>query len=260
MTEPLRSRWWVPPLLALQFLTRIQVKVLDAVPGAEVAHGLKRSPIWFPLVGTLIGCITAAVLVGADALWPLAVAVLIALAIEARLTGAFHEDAVADFCDALGGGYDRRSTLRILKDSRVGSYGAVGLILAIGLRASLLVSLPSSLLVWAIVASACFGRLVAVATMTLIPPPQEVEGLAGQVRSSTHWPVLALAALLSVPALLPLALKTPLALAGAFAGAAIFLLWLHRMLMPRLGGATGDCLGFAAYAGQLILLLAVAAG
>lgn len=258
MTEILRSRWWVPPLLALQFLTRIPISALNGVPGAEIAHGLKRSPIWFPPIGTLIGCLTAGVLVLSDALWPRIVAVLVALAIEARLTGAFHEDAVADFCDALGGGYDRKSTLRILKDSRIGSYGTVGLILAIGLRAALLVTVPTSLLPWAVIASACFGRLLAVATMTFIPQPQEVEGIASQVRSATQWPVLLMASFLALPALLPLAFTRPLGLVAAFVGSALFLVWLYRLLVNRLGGATGDCLGFAAYAGQLILLLAIA--
>lgn len=258
MTEVLRSRWWVPPLLALQFLTRIPVTALNGVPGAEIAHGLKRSPIWFPLVGTLVGCLTAGVLILSDALWPRLIAVLIALAIEARLTGAFHEDAVADFCDALGGGYDRESTLRILKDSRIGSYGTVGLTLAIGLRAALLIMMPVALLPWAVIGSATFGRLLAVATMTFIPQPQEVEGVASQVRSATQWPIFFMAGLVALPALLPLALTRPIGLIAAFIGSALFLIWLRRLLLRRLGGATGDCLGFAAYAGQLILLLAIA--
>lgn len=260
MTAVIRSRWWHPFLLAVQFLTRLPVPGLGNLTEAEIQHGLRRAPVWFPLVGTLVGAITAATLLLADALWPRVVAVLIALAVEARLTGAFHEDAVADFCDALGGGHDRESTLRIMKDSRIGSYGALGLVFAVGLRTALLIALPLQLMLVALIASACFGRLLAVAAMTLIPPPRESSGLASQVRGGTQWRTLAFAALLAIPGLLPLLFMTPLALAASALTSIPFLIWLHHLLARRIGGATGDCLGFAAYAGQLILLLAVAAG
>jgi adenosylcobinamide-GDP ribazoletransferase len=247
-------------LLAIQFLTRLPVPGLDGLTEAEIQHGLRRAPIWFPLVGALVGAITAATLLLGDTLWPRIVAVLIALAVEARLTGAFHEDAVADFCDALGGGHDRESSLRIMKDSRIGTYGALGLVFAVGLRAALLFTLPLDLILVALIASACFGRLLAVAAMTLIPPPQESSGLASQVRGREQWRTLAFAALLALPGLLPLLFMAPLAFAAAALASILFLIWFHRLLVGRIGGATGDCLGFAAYAGQLILLLAVAAG
>lgn len=258
MTGAIRSRWWHAILLAVQFLTRLPVPGLGGLAEAEIQHGLRRAPIWFPLVGTLIGAITATTLLLADTLWPRIVAVLIAIAVEARLTGAFHEDAVADFCDALGGGHDRESTLRIMKDSRIGSYGALGLVFAVGLRAALLTVLPFHLMLAALIASACFGRLLAVAAMSLIPPPQESSGLASRVRGGGH--TLAVATLLALPGLLPLLFTAPLALTASALAAIPFLIWLHHLLARRIGGATGDCLGFAAYAGQLILLLAVAAG
>ena len=259
MTGAIHPRWWHPPLLAIQFLTRLPVPGLAGLSEAEIQHGLRRAPIWFPLVGTLIGAITAATLLLADTFWPRMVAVLIALALEARLTGAFHEDAVADFCDALGGGHDRESTLRIMKDSRIGSYGALGLVLALGLRAALLISLPLALLPAALIASACFGRLLAVAMMAIIPPPPQSSGLASRMNGGAQWRMLILAALVAVPGLIPLLFSAPRALAASVVASVILLIWLQRLLVRRIGGATGDCLGFAAYAGQLILLLAVVA-
>ncbi len=113
---------------------------------------------WFPFVGALIGLATALVVSGADLLWPPAIAVLVALACEAVLTGAFHEDAVADCCDAFGGGWTRDDVLRILKDSRVGSYGVLGLGLAVALRATGIAALPGETLFPVVIASATLGR------------------------------------------------------------------------------------------------------
>jgi adenosylcobinamide-GDP ribazoletransferase len=145
-----------------------------------------------------------------------------------------------------------------MKDSRIGTYGALGLVFAVGLRAALLIVLPLHLMLVALIASACFGRLLAVAAMSLIPPPRESSGLASRVRGGGQ--TLALAALLALPGLLPLLFTAPLALTAAALASILFLIWLHRLLVRRIGGATGDCLGFAAYAGQLILLLALVAG
>ena len=90
--------------------------------------------------------------------WPIGLAVVIGLAFEALLTGAFHEDAVADFCDAFGGGWTRDDILRILKDSRVGSFGALGLILAVALRGGAIATLETDRLIAAVTASAALGR------------------------------------------------------------------------------------------------------
>lgn len=246
-------------MVAVQFLTRLPAPGLKHLSEAEIQHALRRAPGWFPLVGALIGCITAATLLLADTLWSRAVAVLLALALEAWLTGAFHEDAVADFCDALGGGQDRESTMRIMKDSRLGSYGALGLLFAVGLRAALLFALPLSLLPIAVIASACFGRTLAVAAMTFIPPPPGADGLASQVRDAVRWRELALGTALSLPVLAPMAWIAPVPLAAALVASLLLLTWLRRLLIRRIGGATGDCLGFAAFAGQIILLLALVA-
>lgn len=257
-----RCPWWAPPLLAVQFLTRLPVPWLAGLSGEVVAVGLVRAVGWFPLVGALVGVITASVTMGAAMLWPVWVAVLLALAVEALVTGAFHEDAVADFCDAFGGGQSADDVRRIMKDSRIGSYGSVGLVLAIGLRAALLAALLA-LPVWAaasaIVASATFGRLLVVAMMALVAPAPGGGGLAKDIGSGVGGGTVVLALAAAIPGLALFAAAEPLRLLAAIAAAAIFALWLRRLLIRKLGGSTGDCLGFAAYAGQLILLLAAAA-
>ena len=254
-------RWWAPPLLALQFLTRVPVPITARLTAAEAREGHIRAVGWFPLVGTLVGCVTAVVAVAAGSMWPAIVAVPIALIVEARMTGAFHEDAVADFCDAFGGGYTTDDVLRIMKDSRVGSYGALGLLLVVGLRAGLTVVLLGGE-AWhataVIVAAACFGRLTAVALMAIVRPVGSGLGkdVAGKVGQST----LLMAIATAVPGLAAFLLLEPLRLIAVVAVALLFLGWFRALLLRRIGGSTGDCLGFAAYAGQLILLLAATAG
>jgi adenosylcobinamide-GDP ribazoletransferase len=254
---------WAPPLLALQFLTRVPVPLLDRLEGPQVQAGLVRAVGWFPLVGTLIGAVTAAAVLGLAQFLPLAVAVILALMIEARLTGAFHEDAVADFCDAFGGGYTDEDVRRIMKDSRIGSYGALGLGLAVALRAALLISLPVAddmlFASTAIIASACFARALVVAAMALIAPAPAGSGLAKDIGSAVRPRTVVMGALTAFPALAAFALLDGRALLATVLAAGVFLIWLRGMLLRRIGGSTGDCLGFAAYAGQLILLLAVVA-
>jgi adenosylcobinamide-GDP ribazoletransferase len=250
-------------VLAIQFLTRIPVPGTAGLTSDQVSVGLVRAVGWFPLVGALIGTITAGMALAAASLWPVVVAVAIALAVEARLTGAFHEDAVADFCDAFGGGLEPDDVRRIMKDSRIGSYGAVGLIMAIGLRVALMVSalqaMPPVLAAATIIAAATFGRLVAAGLMTMIAPAPGGGGLAKDVTSGVGLRILLFAAVTALPGLVAFGVMSPLPMAAAVAAAGLFLVWFRGLLLRRIGGSTGDCLGFAAYAGQLILLLSATA-
>ena len=91
-------------LVAVQFLTRFPMPFVDLSDEATRRDLLGRATAYFPAVGTLIGLSTAASILLAARVWPVGLAVVLGLAGEAVLTGAFHEDAVADFCDAFGGG------------------------------------------------------------------------------------------------------------------------------------------------------------
>lgn len=250
----------LPLLLAIQFLTRLPVSpAIPPLDAAQLKAGLGRSVLWFPVVGGFIGCIGGLVLWSAGLFWPRIVAVLLLLIVEARLTGAFHEDAIADFCDGFGGGLTAERIREIMKDSRIGSYGALGLMLAIGLRATLLIVLPAALLIPALVASAAFGRWVAVLAMTIVPPLDQHGGLAKDIGQRPGPAILAGATLLTLPFLAPFAITEPAALMAGTGCVLLFLLWFRQSLMRHLGGVTGDCLGFAVYAGQLILLLCASA-
>ena len=251
--------WWAPPLLAIQFLTRVPVPGLAGLSGEQVRVGLTRAVGWFPLVGAFVGAVTAVTLLLAEQLWPRFVAVILALIVEARLTGAFHEDAVADFCDGVGGGRNPAHVREIMKDSRIGSYGALGLLLAVALRAALMFSLEPSRLVIAIIAAAAFGRLLAVIAMASIAPAPRGEGLANDVGAGIRARDVALAVLTASPALLAYAFMAPFASLLALAASIAFLLWFRALVLRRAGGSTGDCLGFAVYVAQIIVLLAATA-
>ena len=137
MDNAWRKLSWPAFVTAVQFLTRVPLPGGMNRPGADPAL-LGHCPLFFPLVGGLVGAAAGGVLWAAAHVWPPPVAIVLALIAEALLTGAFHEDAVADACDAFGGGWTRDDVLRILKDSRVGSYGALGLGLAVALRGATL--------------------------------------------------------------------------------------------------------------------------
>jgi len=128
-------------LIALQFLTRIPV---PAWVGFE-ASWLQACLPYFPVVGALVGLGGGLVLAAASAWWPPAVAVVLSMGFTVWLTGGFHEDGLADTCDALGGTVSRERALDIMKDSRIGSYGSLALIVILGLKATVLMALATPL-------------------------------------------------------------------------------------------------------------------
>jgi adenosylcobinamide-GDP ribazoletransferase len=255
-----RSPAWAPPLLAVQFLTRIPVPVLANLSREQVDDGLARAMAWLPLVGTLIGLTSAAVFVVASMVWPAIIAALLSLGVEVLLTGFFHEDAVADFFDAFGGTARGENALRIMRDSRIGSYGTVGLTLALGLRVAAFVTLSPSLVVAAVIAAATIGRLWAVLLNVILPPPSSDGDTATRMGRSIPRSCAVRGVLLAIPGCVPLALIRPGVLLLSAAIGLAFLLWIVKFLRDRIGGSTGDCLGFATYAGQLSVLLIAAAG
>lgn len=242
-------------LTAVRFLTRLPVH--DCFFPTDVAPTvlLRASVIYFPLVGGLIGVATAGVIVGTEHFWPRWIAVLIGLVFEALLTGAFHEDAVADFCDAFGGGWSRDDVLRILKDSRVGSFGALGLTLGVLLRAGTLIALEPEGLFVAVVASATLGRWVILWVMALLSPISGRDGLARDVGEQVSWNGVLLGSLLALPGAIPWSMVQPIRCGAAVGILLIFVLFFVRYVHRRLGGVTGDCLGCACYVGQILVLL-----
>lgn len=213
------------------------------------------SSAWFPFVGFALGIAAAGVWSALAAAGPW-VASIGALTATVLLTGAFHEDGLADSADALGGAYDREKLFVILKDSRVGAFGALALVLTIVFRLCLLAELDTRAPV-ALVAGHTLARLGPVWLMVAMPYVTDAEAKSRLVtRASAPQGLLATA--LTVVCLIGLTAWSPglaVPLCGAFlamAGATLFCGWRFRV---RAGGVTGDFLGASEQVNEVVVLL-----
>lgn len=112
------------------FYTRFPVKQIDGWS----EEMLNKSTRYFPFIGIIVGGVGALVFWGAVQLFPVSISVLLSMIATVFFTGAFHEDGFADFCDGFGGGLTREKILEIMKDSRIGTYGSVGLFMILGVK------------------------------------------------------------------------------------------------------------------------------
>ena len=220
---------------ALRFMTRLPVPARIGHGGA----GLDRSSRYFPAVGLVVGAIAALVFVLASLVWPKTLAVLLSMAATLYLTGAFHEDGWGDMVDGFGGGWGRLRILEIMKDSRIGSYGAVALIVLLLTKFCALVEIEPSSVPLALIAGHAFSRLCATSVLHGLDYVR-AEGKAKPLGERHGRGDLFCGAL---TALVPLLLLKPQqALLGALF-AALATLWLARLFKRQIGGYTGDCLG-----------------
>ena len=231
-------------------LTRLPLRASDAA----LARGAAAAWSW-PLVGAVLGGIAglAAVVLLSLGL-PAPVAAGLCLGLMVVMTGALHEDGLADTADGFWGGWTVERRLEIMKDSHIGSYGVIALILSLGLRWLALSTLfEAGLALPALIAAGALSRAVMPALMHALPPARE-GGLSRSVgRVSFDTAVLA-AAVAMVLALLALGLAAlPLVLAATVAG------WgIGALARAKIGGQTGDILGAAQQMAEISLLLLLA--
>jgi adenosylcobinamide-GDP ribazoletransferase len=221
---------------------------------------ISRAVQAFPVAGLVIAVAPALVLFLCSDRDPL-LAALIALALMTLLAGALHEDGLADAADGLGGGRDKENALTIMKDSRIGSYGVVALVLSFGLRAAALAAIArhdSGIAALALVATAAASRAVMVAHWHALPPARQngVAAGAGQpedgARNIAIFIGIAVTLLLLVPGLgLP---GTVLSL--ILTGAAGF--GFTRFVRRKLEGHTGDTIGATQQISEIVMLCALA--
>ncbi len=246
-------------IAAVQFLTRLPMPAVAIGDEASTRTIRGRSAAYFPLVGALIGVLTGATILLAGRVWPIGLAVVIGLAFEALLTGAFHEDAVADFCDAFGGGWTRDDIVRILKDSRAGTFGVLGLGLALALRGGAIATLETDRIIAAVTASATLGRWAILPAMWALPPAADRESLSRDIGRQIGPKRLLLGTVMAIPGCAWLAFISPGRLAIGCAAIVVLIAGLVRYVGRRLGSMSGDCLGFLCYVSQVAVLLAAAA-
>jgi adenosylcobinamide-GDP ribazoletransferase len=241
-------------LLALQFFTRVPVTGRLAAWVGYSPEMLRKSAAHFPGVGWLVGLLAAFVYAGLalvlpDAAYAALVAAVLVTVFTILLTGAFHEDGLADVADGLGGSQDRERALDIMKDSRVGAFGVLALVLALMSKVALLALLGEvdpALACGALFFAHVFSRWLPLALIRLLPhvgdtarsksKPLADQISAGSLAVATLW---TLAAAVLTWMWLP---EAWLWLGGAVAGLLAWL-WMWRLLAHRLQGYTGDGLG-----------------
>lgn len=225
-------------LIALQFLTRIPVKSFEAFDPAW----LDRAAKYFPLVGALVGTIAAFVLLATSVFAPQPLPILLAIAAGVAVTGAFHEDGLADAVDGLGGGATRERRLEIMKDSRIGTYGAVTLGLVLAIKVAALSALDPMMAAVSLLSAHAAARLAAVVCLRMFDYVGD-EGAAKvkPLATAATNGELAIAMVFGLaPAIVLLPLDAWLTAMIVGAAAALCLAAAARRLI---GGYTGDVLG-----------------
>jgi len=142
-------------LTALMFYTRFPVREIKG--WSETM--LNQSTRYFPLIGILVGTVTAFSFFAASQIFPVSLALVLAMAASVLFTGAFHEDGFADFCDGFGGGQTKERILEIMKDSRIGTYGTIGLMLMLGTKYASLVQIDEARIPIILIAGNAFSRV-----------------------------------------------------------------------------------------------------
>jgi adenosylcobinamide-GDP ribazoletransferase len=248
-------------LVAVQFLTRLPVPHLDGFQ----ASWMSQSARFFPLVGALVGLIGVGVWWLGSMCFPPVVAVGLMMGASLLLTGAFHEDGFADVCDGFGGGRTRDAVLSIMRDSRIGAYGAIGIAMMLGLKWSILVSHPQATFAAIVIGAHTASRWCAMGLIWRLRYVRtEAVGkskpFADNLGAADWWLSGALGALALLPAfwLVDPAARPRLALAllTALAFSAAGTLLAGAYFKTRIGGYTGDCLGAAQQLAELSFLSA----
>jgi len=233
----------------MQTLTRVPLASASA-PAAQV---LAWSAVFYPLVGLFLGAAGIFVYLLALSVFPSSVASLLVLGTWILLTGALHEDGVADTFDAFGSQRSRDDILRVMKDSRIGVYGALALAVSLLLRWQTLAALPVGEIVAALVASQVLPR-AGIVTLAFLAGPAS-GGTGGAFAAALRMRHVVFAWLLVAVLLTPL--QEWRAMMAVMSVCLIIVIAARRYFHSRLGGITGDCLGAANQIQEVAVLLAV---
>jgi adenosylcobinamide-GDP ribazoletransferase len=228
---------WFDFLAAVQFLTRVPVPGL-----AYQQDSLARAVKFFPIVGLLLGAGSVGLYFALTPHLPQVVVSLIIVAYLTGITGCLHEDGLADSADGFGGGWERERVLEIMRDSRIGSYGAAALTLSLLARVLLISSLPRVQATAFLLAGPVLSRWTSLPLSFFLPPARESEeaGQGARIARLTSRGSLVVGSVLAfviVFALLRLHALFPIA--AAISVTVLTGLYYRR----RIGGVTGDCFG-----------------
>jgi adenosylcobinamide-GDP ribazoletransferase len=256
--------WLIATAICVRFFSRLPVRAMPGETDLHAAPDFRTVPRALPVAALVIALPAVLLLagLGATGLDPLVIAG-VAVAISVTVTGALHEDGLADTADGLFGGRTAERRLDIMKDSRIGSYGAVAIGLSLLLRASTLAAILDAAGVGAgvaaLLAAACWSRLEGVLLLASEVPARKdgASAAVGQPSRQTAW----IAAWLSLAILAVLAWAGSLPMAGLLLGLAfarIATLGIGRLARRLIGGQTGDIVGAAQQCAEISIYLGLA--
>lgn len=221
---------------------RMGLLVLTRIPVGEIrgeVPGMGASAWCWPLIGAMVGAAAgAAYALGVWLGLPAHLAAILAILGTVLVTGGLHEDGLADLSDGFGGGREKARILDIMRDSRIGSYGAIAIGFSLLIRISALATLPPCVAVMALIGLAALSRAFMGAALALMPPARP-DGL-GHAASTVSRPDMLIALALGLAALLPLGLTHAVLVTALCATAAIA---LAAIALRKIGGQTGDVCG-----------------
>lgn len=233
---------------ALMFFTRLPIPEIE-----YSQEKLNASSRYFPLVGILVGALSAIAFMFASLVFPIKIAILISMLASILITGAFHEDGFADTCDGFGGGYTKEKILEIMQDSRIGTFGTVGLVLILGIKFILLSEIPAMIIPIAIISGHAISRLMSISllySMVYVKPEGKAKPL------STALPLASLL-IASVFGLVPLLLFKKYYILLSLIPLLLTRSYLSYYFRKHIGGYTGDCLGAAQQVTEVVFYIFV---
>ena len=238
-------------LTAIMFFTRIPCpKWVNHDP-----EYLKQSAKYFSLVGIIVGSIGAVVFYGFSLLFSIQISLLLSMVSTIYVTGAFHEDGFADACDGLGGGWTKEKILLIMKDSRLGTYGVIGLILILTIKFSALRELPTHYIPLIIISGHSLSRFIATTLIYTHPYVRDTDD--SKAKPAAKSMSLSMLIISGVFGIFPLFLfKTPyifLTLITCY----LAKMYLGKKFKKWLGGQTGDCAGAVQQLSEVIFYISV---
>lgn len=245
-------------VVATQFLTRLPTPSVEDFQPQWLGQSLR----YFPLVGGIVGLLNVAIWWLAAQWLPLSVAVGLMLAASLVITGAFHEDGFADACDGFGGGRTIEQTLVIMKDSRIGAFGAIGVVMLLGLKWTVMVNLPPAAFPLVIVSAHVVSRWCAIGLIGCLRYVRSGDDGKSQPFDrglpASEW---VLSGLLGAALVASVAAVTGVSGRGieaewqGIAAAVILAVGCGLYFRARIGGYTGDCLGATQQLSELAFLV-----
>ncbi|MCR4317199.1 MAG: adenosylcobinamide-GDP ribazoletransferase [Planctomycetes bacterium] len=205
---------------------------------------LSNSSRYFSIVGIIVGGVSASVYYYSLFVFDPAISILFGMTTTLLLTGAFHEDGLSDFCDGFGGGWSKDDIIRIMKDSRIGTYGTIGIVMSTGIKFAAINSIGyqfgATKTAIAIISAHALSRFATSTLLLTLPYAKDEESKAKPAASGMNLISFVVCGVFgTVPLLLFSDYRVFVALAPVFAAR----FYLSRKFWKKIGGQTGDCAG-----------------